>query len=107
MGEIETYKRMRCIESNGRVLRRINIMRTEYVALKTVEGVTRNEGVKPNEFTDAINYLSEEGYIRLRHIVGHAPAELCDADWQELEAKVSGKGIRLLAGAIRDVLVEV
>lgn len=107
MSDIKDYKRARCYESNGRVLRRINIIRTGYVSLTTVERVVSDEGVRPNEYTDAINYLSEEGYIHLRRISGHAPAELADTDWQSLEAKVSAKGIRLLAGTVSDPLVEV
>lgn len=93
--------------NNGRVLRRINLLRHTYSDLASVQKVTEHEGIRINEFMDCVNYLSEAGYIHLRSIVGHREEQLADAEYRELEAKVSAKGIRLLAGVLFDEAVEV
>lgn len=95
------------VANNGLVLRTINILRTKYNKLAAIQRVLSESGVSCSEFLDAINFLAEEGYIHLRHIVGHSEAALADVDYKELEAKLTGKGIRLLAGDISDNLVEV
>ena len=54
----------------------------------------------------SVNFLAEEGYIHLRDIKSHEDASLADCDYQTLEAKVTGKGIRLLGGGISDNMVD-
>ena len=49
-----------------------------------------------------MNFLHEEGYIYLRDMESREPANLADVEYQTLEAKVTGKGIRLLGGGITD-----
>lgn len=96
------------VRSNGEVLRIINILRTDYVRLADVQGVLEDKGVELDEFCDSVNYLSLEGYIQLRRVEGHGMVpDIADVDWKQLEGKVSAKGIKLLAGSIRDDLVEV
>lgn len=107
MTEVDRMKQARFVAANGQILMRINILRYKYVALTTVEKVVTQEGIKPNEFMDAVNYLSEAGYIHLRGIMSHETAALADSDYKDLEAKVTAHGIRLLAGGIADSLVEV
>ena len=106
-GTIDRYKQARFIEANGRILRRINILRYEYIALPSVERIVAQEGVKSHEFMDAVNYLQEAGYIKLRHITSHEGATLADGSYHDLEAKLTALGIRLLAGGVTDSLVEV
>ena len=79
------------VANNGLVLRTINILRTKYNKLAAIQRVLSESGVSCSEF----------------HIVGHSAAALADVDYKELEAKLTGKGIRLLAGDISDNLVEV
>lgn len=107
MNTEHALKRTKFRINNGIVIRRINLLRHKYVDLRSVCKVVENEGVTASEFLDAVNYLSESEYIELRYITGKAAAELADADYKDLEAKVSAAGIRLLAGGIRDALVEV
>ncbi len=94
-------------KNNGLVLRTINILRYKYNKLSGVQSVLENNGVAEDEFLDAVNFLSEEGYIHLREIAGKEPAALSDSDYNTLEAKVTSKGIRLLAGGIDDNMIEV
>ena len=65
--------------NNGRVLSTINLLREKYNALRSVEKAVSYEGIERQEFVDSVNFL---------------------------EAKVTGKGIRLLGGGIADNMVD-
>ena len=92
--------------NNGRVLSTINLLREKYNALRSVEKAVSYEGIEKQEFVDSVNFLAEEGYIHLSDIKSHEDASLADCDYQTLEAKVTGKGIRLLGGGISDNMVD-
>ena len=91
--------------SNGRVLCAINILRIKYNKLAGVKNVLKGEGVAEDEFLDAVNFLAEEGYIHLRRTSTGEEADLADCDYTALEAKLTGKGIRLRAGDVKDDMV--
>ena len=92
--------------NNGRVLMTINLLREKYNALRSVEKGLKAEGIERQEFIDSVNFLHEEGYIYLRDMKSRKPANLADVEYQTLEAKVTGKGIRLLGGGITDEMVD-
>ena len=92
--------------NNGRVLSTINLLREKYNSLRSVEKAVRYEGIEKQEVIDSVNFLAEEGYVHLRDIRTHEDASLADFDYQVLEAKVTGKGIRLLGGGISDNMVD-
>lgn len=94
-------------KNNGAVLRTINILRYKYNKLTGVCSVLSDNGVAEDEFLDSVNFLAEEGYISLRDITTKDAAGLADYRYNTLEAKLTAKGIRLLAGGIEDSLVEV
>ena len=71
-----------------------------------VEKGLKAEGIERQEFIDSVNFLHEEGYIYLRDMESREPANLADVEYQTLEAKVTGKGIRLLGGGITDEMVD-
>ena len=92
--------------NNGRVLMTINLLREKYNALRSVEKGLKAEGIERQEFIDSVNFLHEEGYIYLRDMESREPDNLADVEYQTLEAKVTGKGIRLLGGGITDEMVD-
>lgn len=92
--------------NNGRVLMTINLLREKYNALRSVEKGLKAEGIERQEFIDSVNFLHEEGYIYLRDMESREPSNLADVEYQTLEAKVTGKGIRLLGGGITDEMVD-
>ena len=51
--------------------------------------------------------MCEEEYIQLRNVKSKQEATLADNDIDTLEAKLTSKGIKLLAGKLFDELVEV
>lgn len=93
------------VENNGRVLRIINILRHKYNKLSGIHYVLSD--LQEDEVLDSINFLFEEGYIHLRDIDTKKDANLADSDYKRLEAKLTGKGIRLLSGEIDDSAVAV
>ncbi len=92
--------------NNGRVLSTINLLREKYNDLRSVCKAVSYEGIEKQEFIDSVNFLSEEGYIHLREVKSREDANLADYDYQTLEAKVTGKGIRLLGGGLTDNMVD-
>lgn len=95
----------RFIKNNGRVLRTINLLRYKYEKLCEVKYAL--DDMPDNEYLDSLNYLSEAGYIQMRRISSKLVAEIADVDYVHLEAKLTEKGIRLLAGKLEDDLIEV
>ncbi|MBE7053387.1 MAG: type VI secretion protein [Ruminococcaceae bacterium] len=98
----EAFKR-----NNGLVLRTINILRTKFNNLTTVKAVCEDSGVSEGEFIDSVNYLNEAEYIKLRDIATRCDIVFADANYKDLEAKLTAKGIRLLAGGINDELIDI
>ena len=94
-------------ENNGRVLRTINVLRYKYNKLSGIFYALPY--LQEDEILDSINYLQEAEYIELRHIETKTPvlSGLADYDYRELEAKLTAKGIQLLAYGIQDPLVKV
>lgn len=96
------------VHNNGQVLLALNVLRHDYIKLISVQGVMDERGISEDEFQDSIHFLSREGYIEMREIgtKAHIPS-LVDHSYKTLEALLTNKGIRLLAGGIQDNMVEV
>mgnify|MGYP000473709152 CR=1 FL=1 len=70
-----------------------------------IEKGLKAEGIERQEFIDSVNFLHEEGYIYLRDM--EAGNRLIWPMWNiRLEAKVTGRAIRLLGGGITDEMVD-
>lgn len=87
-------------ENNGSVMRTINILRHNYHKLKSVKYALPD--ISEGEVLDSVNYLHEAGYIHLRNVITKQPSTLADCDFDDLEAKLTAKGISLLAGGVTD-----
>ena len=92
------------IENNGKVLRGINMIRIDFNKLSSIMTAL---GIDDDEFADSVNYLIEANFIRIRHCDTHKPVELADYGMDEIEGKLTQKGIQLLAGAIEDPCITV
>lgn len=94
-------------KATGQVLRTINVLRQKYIKLDVAQSSLENNGIPLDEFMDAVNYLMLEGYIQIRSIYTHKEADIADVSYKDCEARLSAKGIQLLAGEIDDGVVEV
>ena len=92
------------IENNRKVLRGINMIRIDFNKLSSIRTAL---GIDADEFADSVNYLIEANFIRIRHCDTHKPVELADYGMDEIEGKLTQKGIQLLAGAIEDPCITV
>ncbi|MBQ8298009.1 MAG: type VI secretion protein [Ruminococcus sp.] len=92
------------VENNGAILRTINILKVKFNKLKSISYAL---DVERGDIEKSVNYLYEAGYIHLRHIDTKRPTSLADTEFDKLEAKLTQKGIQLLAGVIEDECVEV
>lgn len=95
------------IKNNGEVLRTLNILGYQFHKLIGIESVLSQRGISESEFIEAIHFLTEESYITLRNISTKEAVIISDTDYRDIEAKLSGKGLRLLNGGISDNMVEV
>lgn len=93
------------VENNGSVLRTVNLLKTKYNKLKSIQYALNN--IDRNEISNSVNYLYEAGYLHLRHTESKQPSSLADDDFDALEGKLTAKGIQLLAGVIQDECVEI
>ena len=93
------------VENNGSVLRTVNLLKTKYNKLKSIQYALNN--IDRNDISNSINYLYEAGYLHLRHTESKQPSSLADDDFDVLEGKLTAKGIQLLAGVISDECVEI
>lgn len=91
--------------NNGAVLRAVNIIRSGYVRLDTVLAALAPK-LGRAEVTDCVNYLQEACYIRLRVVGTSRYSTLADDDFDELEAKLTVEGIRLVSGVLSDPCVD-
>ncbi len=92
-------------KNNGRVLGVINLIKDKYVKLTMVQSALRE--LPYASIRDCVNFLDEERYIHLRVIGEREEAHLCDCELDQLEAKLTGRGLRLMSGSIRDDDIEV
>lgn len=96
-------------KNNGSVLSCINLLnRIGFSPLEQVRMGVSNWGIERAEFLDSIHFLQQSEYIETRTIDGKAMgADLADYDYQDLEVRVSAKGIRLMQGSVSDECVKV
>lgn len=102
---MQKIKARNFVKNNGQVLRTINILRVGYEKLSDVKYALGD--VSEHDFLSSVNYLFLSEYILLRKIKTKEPADIADVPYEELEAKLSQKGIKLLDGTISDNSVEV
>lgn len=96
-------------KNNGSVLSCINLLnRIGFSPLEQVRMGVSNWGIERAEFLDSIHFLQQSEYIETRTIDGKVMgADLADYDYQDLEVRVSAKGIRLMQGSVSDECVKV
>ena len=95
---IQKIKARNFVQNNGQILRTINILHVNYEKLSDVKYAIGN--VSEHDFLSSVNYLFLSEYILLRNIKTKEPADIADVPYEELEAKLSSKGIKLLEGSV-------
>lgn len=102
----ERIRQKKFFKNNGIVLKGINLLRTKFVPLSQLR-YALEPAMSESELRDSVNYLTESGYINLRKISSKQPATLADCEFDEIEAKVSADGIKIIACVKTDECIDV
>ncbi len=102
----DRIRQKKFFRNNGIVLKGINLLRTQYVALSEIRYALEPTISEP-ELRDCINYLSECRYIKMRNIRSKQDTTLADCEFDEIEAKVSAEGIKIIACVKADDCIDV
>ena len=82
---IERIRQKAFFKNNGMVLKAVNLLRDKFVALTDIR-YALEPSMTEAEFRDSINYLTESGYIRLRHMDSKACTTLADTAMEQLDS---------------------
>lgn len=102
----ERIRQKKFFHNNGIVLKGVNLLRDKYVRLSELK-YAFEPSMSEQELRDSLNYLSESGYIKMRHIDSWKDTTLADCEFNEIEAKVSADGIKIIACVRTDECIEV
>lgn len=102
----ERIRQKKFFRNNGVVLKGINLLRTQYVSLSELK-YALEPTMTESELRDSVNYLSESGYIKMRNIRSKQDTTLADCNFNEIEAKVSADGIKVIACVKIDECIDV
>ncbi len=95
------------IYNNGAVLRALNILEHRFHRLRSIAIVLKSGGVAEDELIESLNFLNDEGYVALRLIETKDTTTLADAEFDDIEAKLTARGKRVMLGGINDDMIEV
>lgn len=99
-------RQKKIFRNNGIVLKGINLLRTRFVSLTELK-YALEPTISESELRDSVNYLSESGYINMRKIGTKENTTLADCDFEDIEAKVSADGIKIIACVKSDECIDV
>lgn len=102
----ERIRQKKFFRNNGIVLKGINLLRTQYVKLSELR-YALEPTMTESELRDSINYLSESGYINMRNIGNKQATTVADCDFEDIEAKASADGIKIIACVKSDECIDV
>ena len=102
----DRIRQKKFFRNNGIVLKGINLLRTQFIRLPDLK-YALEPTLTESEFLDSVNYLTEGGYIKTRHTGTKQEITLADAAPDALEAKVTQKGIQIIACILKDDCIEV
>ncbi len=96
------------VENNGAVLKAINVLHTKYVKLSDLIYALVDSGTMTGaDLHDSVNYLSISGYVDLRLIGSKVETTLADSDFEQLEAKLTSDGIKIITCVKTDECIDV
>lgn len=110
MTEQELRRKMQMGElaaNNGTVMRTLAVAGSDYKYLKLKALlVALAGGMDRSALCSSINYLADSGYLDVRCVEGKAPASVSDVELEELEVKLTPRGIQLQRCVKKDPLVD-
>ncbi|MGM9969228.1 MAG: hypothetical protein ACI35S_02400 [Anaeroplasma sp.] len=93
------------MDTNGRILRTLNVLKGDRQRLKSLEYAFND--IDHYQFLDSVTYLQKSGYIQLTDTITKNETTLDDSNFNDIHISLTSAGIKLLCGAIQDDCVEV
>ncbi len=103
----ERIRQKKFFHNNGIVLKGIYMLPGKYVRLTELKYAFCETTMSEQELIESINYLSESGYINMRKNHSEKNTTLADCEFNEIEAKVSALGIKIVTCARTDECIKV
>lgn len=104
----ERIQRKKFFRNNGTVLKAINVLHTKYVKLFDLTYALVDSGTMTgSDLHDSVNYLSISGYIVLRLIGSKVETTLADSDFEQVEAKLTSDGVKIITCVKTDECIDV
>ena len=93
--------------NNGTVIRTLAVVGSDYKYLKLRSLLLALAGsMERGALCRSVNYLADSGYLAVRSIEDKAPASVSDTELEDLEVKLTPRGLQLQRCVIKDPLVD-
>lgn len=93
--------------NNGTVMRTLAIAGSDYKYLKLKALLLALAGnISRNGLCSSINYLADSGYLHVRRIEDKSEASVSDAEPEDLEVKLTPRGMQVQRCMRKDPLVD-
>ena len=110
MNEQELLRKVQAGElasNNGTVIRTLAAVGSDYKYLKLRSLLLALAGtLDRGALCSSVNYLADSGYLQVRCIEDKAPSSVSDAELEDLEVKLTPRGIQLQRCVKKDPLVD-
>lgn len=93
--------------NNGTVMRTLGIVGSDYKYLKLKSLLLALAGsITRSALCSSINYLADSGYLHVRCISDKSDASVSDTEMEELEVKLTPRGMQVQRCVRKDPLVD-
>lgn len=103
----ERIRQKKFFHNNGIVLKGMYMLPEKYVRLTELRYAFCEVSMSEQELIESLNYLSESGCINMRSIHSEKDTTLADCEFDEIEAKVSAFGIKIVTCVRTDECIKV
>lgn len=103
----ERIRQKKFFHNNGIVLKGMYMLPEKYVQLSELRYAFCEASMSEQELIESLNYLSESGCINMRNIHSEKDTTLADCEFNEIEAKVSAFGIKIVTCVRTDECIKV
>lgn len=103
----ERIRQKKFFHNNGIVLKGMYMLPGKYVQLSELRYAFCEATMSEQELIESLNYLSESGCINMRNIHSEKDTTLADCEFNDIEAKVSAFGIKIVTCVRTDECIKV
>ena len=95
-------------KNNGKIMRTLNVLAPSYHNLSSIQRILKDDGIGEGQYAACLDFLALEGDMLQRTVLDHVRCvDFAVLILTEVEAKLSGKGMRVLEKDVKDAMIEV